>query len=70
MGDGSCRTVRLTSIDPTRAADYPEAHEAALEFLIPKNGPEFSDDPPKPLFRRRLNYFVRVGEGNTFSLPL
>ena len=28
---------------------YPEAYEAALESLIPKDGPEFSDDPPKPL---------------------
>jgi hypothetical protein len=28
---------------------YTEAHEAALESLIPKDGPEFSDDPPKAL---------------------
>ena len=28
---------------------YPEAHEMVLEGLIPKDGPEFSDNPPKPL---------------------
>jgi len=28
---------------------YMEAHEAALESLIPKDGREFSDNPPEPL---------------------
>jgi hypothetical protein len=27
----------------------PDAELQALEFLIPSNGPEFSDDPPTPL---------------------
>jgi len=31
---------------------YPEAHEMVLEGLIPKDGPEFSDNPPKPLSYR------------------
>jgi len=32
-----------------RGTSYPEAEWQALEFLIPNNGPEFSDNPPEPL---------------------
>jgi len=28
---------------------YLQAHDMVLEALTPKDGPEFSDDPPKPL---------------------
>jgi hypothetical protein len=32
-----------------RGKSYAEALDLALESVIPKDGPEFSDNPPKPL---------------------
>jgi hypothetical protein len=41
--------MRLKNSLMERGMSNPEAEQAALEFLIPTNGPEFGDDPPTPL---------------------
>src|SRR5690348_423301 len=40
--------MRLESLQKN-GMSYWEAHELVLDGLIPKDGPEFGDDPPTPL---------------------
>lgn len=47
--DAVIPAINLENQLRAKGKSFPEAREAALEALIPKDGPEFSDDPPKPL---------------------
>jgi hypothetical protein len=47
--DAVIPAIRLKNQLIARGMSNPEAEQAALEFLIPVNGPEFSENPPTPL---------------------
>jgi len=53
--------IRLESLQKG-GMSYAEAHELVLEGLIPKDGPEFSDNPPKPLSYEDQNKVLDILE--------